>query len=175
MSKQYSKGGQRRTIVTGCGWRCVGHPQEVNGKWAIHRRFCKDCKDTQTEEMPDFDKTAGMMNGWKGINNRNNQPDQHLTSAFVNGERYDILTEAPTLEKAMDEVVLTANILADNYIKPEPVLSKSQKKRMKEKARKARRAEEEDNREATKEEIDDFIRKLIGAGKDVAVVDLTDL
>lgn len=173
--KQFCKGGQRRTMEAGCGWRCVGHPQEVNGKWEIHRRYCKDCMDTQTEVMPEFNKTAGLMNGWKGMTNRNQQPNQMLTTAFVNGERMDILTNANTLEKSMEETRLTASILADNIVEPEPVLSKSQKKRMKEKARKARRAEEEDNREATKEEIADFIRKLVGAGNDVAVLDLTDL
>lgn len=179
MYKQYSKGGQRRTIEAGCGYRCQGHPQEVNKKFEIHKRYCNTCKESHTETLPEFNKTAGLMNGWKGINNRNNQPDQHLTTAFVDGERYDILTKANTLEKAMDDVRLTANLIAENIIEaPEPVkLTKSQKKRMKRKGRAAalKKDEDDEDDDITEENIEEFVRKLLNAGNDVAVVDLTNL
>ena len=176
MYKQYSKGGQRRTIEAGCGYRCVGHPNEVNKKYLIHKRYCSTCNEGITE-LPEFNKTAGLINGWKGINNRNNQPEQHLTTAFVDGERFDVLTKANTLEKAMEDVRLTANLLAENIIEtPEPVkLSKSQKKRMKKKGRAAVKKDENEDDDITEENIEEFVRKILNAGNDVAVVDLTNL
>lgn len=135
MFKQYQKGGQRRTIEAPCGWRCVGHPQEVNKKYLLHRKYCKEgCKEITTD-IPEFNKEAGLMNGWKGITNRNQQPNQMLTTALVDGERYDIFTNANTLEKSMEDTRLLANLMAENIL-PAPALSKSQKKRQKQKAKK---------------------------------------
>lgn len=129
----FQRGGQRRTIEAGCGWRCVGHPQEVNGKFKIHKKFCNTCKDSYTEGLPEFNKEGGKMNGWKGITNRGQQPNQMLTTALVNGEEYNIYTKASSMKEAMDETYLTANILAGAA---EPTLSKSQKKRQKQKVKK---------------------------------------
>lgn len=142
MSEQryyYNQGGQRRTIQAPCGWRSAGHPKEVNGKFQIHKRYCKCCNESLIEALPQFNKTAGGMNGWKGNKHQNNQPNKRLSTAFVNGECFNIITEAPTLEKAMDEVQLQANLLAGNIT--EPVLSKSQKKRQKQKAKKEKHQE----------------------------------
>ena len=128
----YQKGGQRRTIETGCGWRCVGHPNEVNGKYKIHKKFCDTCKDSITE-LPSFNKDAGKINGWKGIKNKHQQPNQMLTTAFVDGERNDIfLTGVTNIEMAMDDAKLTASLIAENLIPNHTApITKSQKKRMK--------------------------------------------
>ena len=132
----YQRGGQRRTIEAGCGWRCAGHPQEVNGKFRIHKKFCETCRENHTQELPSFNKEAGNINGWKGITNRNQQPNQMLTTAFINGEQYDIFSGANNLNTAMEETYLTANLIAGGFTQAEPVLSKSQKKRQKQKAKK---------------------------------------
>jgi len=132
----FQRGGQRRTIEAGCGWRCVGHPQEVNGKFRIHKKYCDTCRESHTQELPSFNGEAGKINGWKGITNRNQQPNQMLTSAFIEGEQYDIHTKAKNMKEAMDETYLTANLIAGGVIPAEPKQTKSQKKRQKQKAKK---------------------------------------
>jgi hypothetical protein len=125
-------GGQRRTIETGCGWRCVGHPQEVNGKFKIHMRLCDICRENHTKELPKFSNEAAIINGsWGWIKCRNNQPNQILTTALANGEQYDILTDASNINSAMEAL----NIITGR-VTQEPILTKSQKKRRKQKAKK---------------------------------------
>lgn len=139
MSNTKLSGGQRRTIEVGCGYRCVGHPQEVNKKYLIHKRYCKDCGDNNTDVLPEFNKLGGKINGWKGVTNRNQQPNQMLTTAFVDGVRQDIfLKDVKTMADAMDNARLTAAILAEQIVSGEiPVpLSKSQKRRQKQKEKK---------------------------------------
>jgi hypothetical protein len=128
----YLKGGQRRTIEVGCGWRCVGHPQEVNKKYILHKRYCKDCIDNnKVDELAEFNKVGGKMNGWKGITNRNQQPNQMLTTTYVNGLRQDIIMSgANTIDKAMDNSRLFMELVNE-----QPTLSKGQKKRQKAKAK----------------------------------------
>jgi hypothetical protein len=139
----YQRGGQRRTIEAGCGWRCVGHPQEVNGKFRLHKKYCETCRENHTQELPSFNKEAGNINGWKGITNRNQQPNQMLTTAFIKGEQYDIFSGANNLQKAMDETYLTANLIAGGFTQAEPVLTKSQKKRRNKKAKKQAEKDED--------------------------------
>jgi hypothetical protein len=125
-------GGQRRTIETGCGWRCVGHPQEVNGKFKIHKRLCDICRESHTKELPKFSNEAANINGsWKGIKSINNQPNQILTTALVDGEQFDIVCDANNINNAMDETYsyLKASLNPSGY-------TKSQKKRQKQKAKK---------------------------------------
>jgi hypothetical protein len=98
----FQRGGQRRTIEAGCGWRCVGHPQEVNGKFKLHKKYCNTCRDAHTEELPSFNKEGGKMNGWKGITNKGQQPNQMLTTAFIEGEQYDIHTKDNSMKESMD-------------------------------------------------------------------------
>lgn len=140
MSNQYQKGGQRRTIETGCGWRCVGHPTEVNKKYILHKKYCKDCGDNNTDKLPEWNKEAGLMNGWKGLTNKGQQPKQMLTTAFVEGIRQDIhLKDIKCIEDAMNDAKLLVALLADNIIpQTEPVLTKSQKKRQKQKDKKVK-------------------------------------
>ena len=140
----FQRGGQRRTIETGCGWRCVGHPQEVNGKFKLHKKYCNTCNETFTEELPSFNKKASKINGWKGLTDRGQKPNQMLTTAFVDGVRQDIyLKDVKNLEDAMDDAKLTASLLAEQISSGEiPVpLSKSQKKRQKQKAKKEKHQE----------------------------------
>jgi hypothetical protein len=127
----FSRGGQRRTLEAGCGYRCVGHPTEVNKKYLLHKRYCKECGDTEYQ-APEFNRDAANINGWKGVSLKQNVPNQMLTTAFVNGVRQDILLDGITnMEDAMDNARLVVG-LTD----PKP-LSKSQKKRQKQKIKKA--------------------------------------
>jgi hypothetical protein len=128
----FSRGGQRRTLEAGCGYRSIGHPTEVNKKYLIHKRYCKECRGDTEYQAPEFNKEAANMNGWKGVRLKQNVPNQMLTTAFVNGVRQDILLDGITnMEDAIDEAKLVVG-LTD----PKP-LSKSQKKRQKQKIKKA--------------------------------------
>lgn len=127
----FNRGGQRRTLEAGCGWRCVGHPTEVNKKYKIHRKYCKTCGECEYQ-APEFNKEGANMNGWKGVNIKQNVPNKMLTTAFINGVRQDIMLDGITnMEDAMDEARLVAG-LTEN---PKP-LSKSQKKRQKKRGKK---------------------------------------
>ena len=182
--KQYQKGGQRRTMEAGCGWRCVGHPQEVNGKWAIHRRYCNECRETQLEELPEFNREAGLMNGWGGITNRNQQPNRMLTTAVVEGEPMNIITNTNSIQNAMDEARLSAEIIEGNA---EPVLTRKQKKRMRVKAKKQakKEAKQDEGRELIAraifknvpfDKVDDFLDKFEDAeGDDAGLMELAEL
>ena len=127
----FNRGGQRRTIEASCGYKCVGHPTEVNKKFVIHKKYCKECGETEYS-APEFNKEGANMNGWKGVNIKQNIPNQMLTTAFINGVRQDILLDGITnMEDAMDNARLVAGL-----IEPKP-LSQSQKKRQKQKIKKA--------------------------------------
>jgi hypothetical protein len=127
----FNRGGQRRTLEAGCGWRCVGHPTEVNKKYKLHRKYCKTCGEVEYQ-APEFNREGANMNGWNGVRLKPNCPNQMLTTAFVNGVRQDILLDGiNNMENAMDEARLVAGLT-----NPKP-LSKSQKKRQKQKAKKS--------------------------------------
>lgn len=129
----FSKGGQRRTIEAGCGWRCFGHPNEVDKKYLRHRRYCSSCKENPVE-LPEFNKVAGLINGWKGNTNRHQKPNQMLTTAFVNKVRQDILLEGiKSRDNALYYEKLEEALAGGGVVVP---LSKSQKKRQKKKAKK---------------------------------------
>jgi hypothetical protein len=137
--KSCQQGGQRRTIEVNCGWRCVGHPTEVNKKYLRHKRYCKDCGDNNSDALPEFCKEGGKINGWKGINDKGHQPNQMLTTAFLNGVRQDILLkDVKNMAEALDDTRLAAALLAEQILSaenPKP-LSKSQKKRQKKNGKK---------------------------------------
>lgn len=44
MGKGRTCGGQRRTIILGCGKRIVGHPQRINLLLKLHYKKCECCK-----------------------------------------------------------------------------------------------------------------------------------
>jgi len=135
-TRMFNRGGQRRTMEASCGYRCVGHPTEVNKKFVIHKKYCKECGETEYS-APEFNKEGANMNGWKGVNIKQNVPNQMLTTAFINGVRQDILLDGITnMEDAMDNARLVAGL-----IEPKP-LSQSQKKRQKQKIKKANATDE---------------------------------
>jgi hypothetical protein len=134
----FNFGGQIRILETGCGWRCVGHPREVNGKFKIHKRLCEICRESHTKELPKFSNEAANINGsWKGIKSRNNQPTKVVTSAMVDGEQYDILCDANNIDNAINEGKFTALNIVTGRVTQEPILTKSQKKRRNKKAKKS--------------------------------------
>ena len=81
-SKTFNKGGQRRTLESSCGWRCVGHPSEVSKKYDRHKRHCKECGSVNLK-LPTFDREAGDMNGWKG--QFHNETKESISTVAVNG------------------------------------------------------------------------------------------
>lgn len=112
----FNKGGQRRTLEAPCGWRCVGHPQEVNGKYRIHKRLCETCKDCKSE-VPDFDKANGNANGWKGIANRNHRgtgdiAKNFITTCVIDGKRVDIRQDGNSMEDATTKIRENEEFLA---------------------------------------------------------------
>lgn len=112
MNKQYQKGGQRRTLEAPCGWRCIGHPNESNGRYAIHRRHCSKCIEINAiTDLPEFNKATIKTNGWKGLLRNGNKPSKMLTTAFIDGQRQDILVDASTMEEALNDTRLTAKVI----------------------------------------------------------------
>jgi len=139
----FQKGGQKRTIETGCGWRCVGHPTEVNKKYSIHKRYCKDCNNN-VSVLPEWNREAGLINGWNGLNGRLEQTNKIMTTAFVDGVRKDILVEGVSnIEDSIKDVKLLLSLTEEEIkeLQETPVLSKSKQKRQKQKAKKEREKE----------------------------------
>ena len=104
----YNKGGQRRTIEAGCGYKCVGHPTEVNKKWIRHKRTCSVCKEGNSlKELPTHNKEGGLTNGWNGFTGKK-QSNRVLTTAYIDGKRNDIyLDGVKGIENAMNIVKAT--------------------------------------------------------------------
>ena len=64
-SKNFNKGGQRRTIECGCGFSISGHPTELNLRIRLHK---KKCANGDNNSVPlAFNPTLGNINGWKGL------------------------------------------------------------------------------------------------------------
>jgi len=136
----FQKGGQRRTIQTNCGWICVGHPTEVNKKFLIHKRYCKDCSNN-ISVLPEYNREEGLINGWKGLNGNLEQTNKIMTTVFVNGVRKDILVEGVSnIEDSMKDVKLLLSLTEEEIkeLQETPVLTKSKQKRQKQKAKKER-------------------------------------
>ena len=93
-------GGQRRTIETRCGWRCDGHPREVNGKHKIHIKFCDICKN---DKLPDFNKS--ITNGWKGVASGGIGINKNYTTTCVtNDMEINIRLNAKSVNDALNKV-----------------------------------------------------------------------
>jgi|688.fasta_scaffold68860_2 hypothetical protein len=75
----FQKGGQRRTIETGCGWTCRKSPREADALFRMHRRHCELCKGSG--DLPEFNRVNGKANGWGGVGN-NFKVQQGYTSEF---------------------------------------------------------------------------------------------
>ena len=129
----FNKGGQRRTIEAPCGWRCVGHPQEVNGKFRIHKRICSTCKDGKTQ-LPEFSRENGDDNGWDGIVNKGCRGKGTIAKNFVStcvidGKQVDIRQEATSVDNAVDKIKENEAVLAEIAL----AIGESQKKKRKSK------------------------------------------
>jgi hypothetical protein len=113
MSKTFNKGGQRRTLELGCGWRCVGHPTEVNKKFIIHQRHCKECGEAKIQ-LPEYSRIAGDTNGWKGQSHKPNSKKETITSVSCNGTTQNITMKdvKPTQEKIVEKILTDEELIA---------------------------------------------------------------
>jgi len=120
----FNKGGLRRTIEAPCGWRCVGHPREVNGKFNIHKRFCESCKEDNME-VPAFNRTNGDANGWNGITikghrgvgqvNRTYRTDCLVDGRLVNVETFATsVADATTRVRENEDIISAINLVSKN-------------------------------------------------------------
>ncbi len=134
-----SLGGQRRTMESTCGWRCVGHPTEVNKKFLRHKRYCNECRD-DNGEIPNFDTKNALMNGWNGISGFN-KINKMSSTAFVNGERNDILVNGVNNPENSTKSIITSLLYLQAVQETEPTLTKSQKKRLMKKNKKTKEEE----------------------------------
>jgi hypothetical protein len=136
-----SLGGQRRTIEVTCGWRCVGHPTEVNKKFLRHQRYCNECR-YDTSEIPKFDTKSSLKNGWNGIAGFN-KINKMSSIAYVNGERQDILVNGVNNpENSTKSIITSLSLLSlEETQETPPVLTKSQKKRLMKKHKKTKEEE----------------------------------
>jgi hypothetical protein len=98
-------GGQRRTIEYECGFRIVGHPNEVNQKHKRHMRLCPVCVDTakNLQTLPDFDKDIGRKNGWKGLTTKGVVKEK-VAFAYRDGESIGFIREeGNSIEKVIEK------------------------------------------------------------------------
>jgi hypothetical protein len=104
----FNRGGQKRTIELGCGFRIVGHPREVEGKLKIHKKRCSACSEFDTK-VPEFSREAGVINGWNGCRG-GKKTTKMMTTAFVNGEMSDYLVDASSIAEANEKVKLISSL-----------------------------------------------------------------
>jgi hypothetical protein len=82
-SNQYSKGGQYRTSQAPCGYTIRKHPREANGIMKIHMKRCDTCikvLDGKKPEIPEFNKIAGLTNGWGGLTIKSNNKHTYMAT-----------------------------------------------------------------------------------------------
>jgi len=119
MTKTFNKGGQRRTMESSCGWRCVGHPTEVNKKYELHKKYCKECGGVNyTPEK--FNHNGALMNGWKGQFHHTNTKKETLSTVIVNGTATSIHMKGvkrTELTEKLNEKILTDDELVALFSK----------------------------------------------------------
>ena len=113
MVKTFNKGGQRRTIEVSCGWRCVGHPTEVNKKFELHKKYCKECGSTNYTPGA-FDRAAADINGWKGQYHKNNGKKESISNVSVDGVKASIHLKGVKRTDITDKIV--EKILTDEEL-----------------------------------------------------------
>ena len=128
----FNKGGQQRTIQASCGWCRKGHPNEVNKLLILHKKYCKGCAESEYE-APAFNKDAGNINGWNGIRSSGNSLVVQST-CLVDGKRIEVISEAPSIEKAVTELQLDEN--RDKIISMAEMLPDKKKKNKRKKGKK---------------------------------------
>jgi hypothetical protein len=129
----YNRGGQRRTIQSSCGWCRTGHPTEVNRLYLLHKKFCKEGCGSTEYEAPEFNKTAGNMNGWKGATIKGHKPQQVQSTCLVNGKRIEVVSEANSINEAISDLHLNDNVDTIISIAEAMPINNPKKKRSKKK------------------------------------------
>ena len=131
----FNRGGQRRTIELGCGWRCVGHPQEVNAKFERHKRFCNTCSPN-IKLSTSFNKFEGNNNGWDGIKGNRRVNEIH-SSAVYDGQDYNFRSKTHSIDTALRQIddMTEEELEAKSKMGTAPVITKSMKKRQKKQAK----------------------------------------
>ena len=99
----YNKGGQRRTMMSGCGWSARGALREVDAKFRLHKRVCETCRNRNVE-IPEYDKVAATANGWNGLDAKARPTDLGSANVFINGELHNMPIKGHTMEKRMQSV-----------------------------------------------------------------------
>jgi hypothetical protein len=129
-------GSQTRIIEICCGWRCIGHPNEVNKKLARHQRYCPSCSQRPTIMLGSFNKEAGRMNGLNALKGQKPTMEyNNFSNRLANINQFPEQIETiPTVPEFLEQIETIPTV---------PQLSKSQKKRQKEKAKKQRNNEKE--------------------------------
>ena len=104
-ANQFNHGGQRRTATIGCGYTCRGHPVEVEKKIKMHFRHCATCKELGIDknEIPKFNKTAGNVNGWGGMDAKGNMIDRGLSTIISDGNAAVVKTEGRTAQERIED------------------------------------------------------------------------
>lgn len=139
MPKTVSYGGQMRTFTGSCGWSRRGSPLEVHNLFVRHRRYCPSCSEIEYEYEP-FSNASGMVNGW-----RNDYASANTRRAVIQSSEgtFDIhLSGVSTSEQAVNELIDMANAEGIPTEDAE-VISKSKKRRIKLKARKEAKKQNE--------------------------------
>ena len=67
MPKTFHKGGQRRTIVCGCGFSIRADVRTANAKMNLHKKLCPNKTDESKEINTPFNSVIGSLNGWNGV------------------------------------------------------------------------------------------------------------
>jgi hypothetical protein len=144
--------GQKRTMRSTCGWGATGQLNEVNKKFLIHRRHCKECKESNVE-LPEWNMEEALNNGFNGISN-GKKVNKINTVAYIDGERQDLLIKGVSDVNGKIMTSLLPSVLdrLSNQEKP-PILTKSQKKRLMKKNKKAREELKEDNTKLNDEQV----------------------
>jgi hypothetical protein len=103
----YLKGGMRRTIETGCGWRCRKTPRECDALFKLHRKRCDICRDSG--DLPAFNRENGRANGWGGVGNNYQANTEYITEfratredgIKIQGAMASAQTHMPTMEELL--------------------------------------------------------------------------
>ncbi len=66
-TKSMQLGGQRRTVVCGCGYFVQGHPTQINLRLRLHQKVCEYVETDIC--LPAYNSKQAQRNGWRGCSN----------------------------------------------------------------------------------------------------------
>lgn len=105
MPKQFNYGGQRRTSQTTCGFTCKGSVREVNFKIKLHQRICLICEPCPNDSLDEFNKVAGMTNGWNNFKGDSKVTKRAVEVSINGGEIKGLFSqEGHTFEDAFESI-----------------------------------------------------------------------